>query len=186
MYMSSGTDMLYLGSAQYNPDDSNDSIIFGFSTKTSLTLTRTITINDMHHVTGITEDPDSGTLWIVGFNMNDIPEDPAYKEPFYYPVLANVPLGTNNVQAQTSSGLHDLAMPLSILWTKTTGCGGADINGSNRVNFDDFALFSRRWSNTNCAPPSWCYGADLNNSKTVELRDLAILAENWLKTDCQN
>ncbi len=187
MYMSNGTDMLYIGSAQYNPDDSNDSIILGFSTKTSLTLTRTITIQDMHHVTGITEDPDSGSLWVVGFNMDDIPEYPdPYQAPFYYPVLAKVPLGTNNVQAQTLSGLHDLAMPLSILWTKTTNCGGADLNGSNRVNFDDFALLSRRWRNTNCAPPSWCYGADLNKSKTVELRDLAILAENWLQTDCQN
>jgi parallel beta-helix repeat protein/predicted outer membrane repeat protein len=185
LYMSNATDMLYMASAQYNADDYNDSVIYGFSTKGNLTLTRSITINDMHHVTGITEDPDSGALWITGFNMDQIPEypDPS-QEPFYSPRLAKVPLGSNNVQSQSLSG-SDLAMPLSILWSKSTKCGGADLDNSNSVNFDDFALFRRRWRSSNCTPPQWCEGADINNSKTVELMDLAVLAQHWLQTGCQ-
>jgi hypothetical protein len=185
MYMSNATNMLYLASAQYNADDCNDSVIYGFSTTSALTLSRSITIYYMHQVTGITEDPDSGTLWVVGFYIDEIPEYPdPYQPPFYIPCIAQVSLGSNSAQAQSLLGAHDLAMPFAILWTKTTNCGGADLDGSNRVNFDDFALFRRRWRNSNCAPSSWCYGADLNNNKTVEITDLAIFAQNWLQTDC--
>jgi len=184
MYMSNATDMLYLASAQYNPEDSNSSIVYGISTKGNLTLTRSITITNMHHATSITEDPATGSLWVVGFNM-DIPEYPdPTKPPFYYPRLAKVPLGSNNVQAQSPSGSYDLAMPLSVVWTKTVNCGGADLNKSNRVNFDDFAILRSRWRNSNCTPPTWCDGADLNNSKTVELMDVAVLARHWLETGC--
>jgi len=186
MYMSDATDMLYLSSAQYNPQDSNSSIVYGFSTKPNLTLTRSITINNMHHATSITEDPATGSLWVVGFNMDNIPQYPdPTKQPFYYPRLAKVPLDSNNIQAQSLAGSHDLAIPLSVLWTKTLKCGGADLNKSNKVDFVDFAVFGGRWRNSNCAPPTWCGGADLNNSKTVELTDLAVLAEHWLQTGCQ-
>jgi hypothetical protein len=184
MYMSNATDMLYLASAQYNSEDYSSSIVYGFSTTGTLTLTRSITITNMQLATSITEDPVTGSLWVVGFNM-DIPEYPdPTQPPFYYPRLAKVPLGSNNVQAQSLSGDHDLAMPLSVLWTKTANCGGADINKSNRVDFYDFALFTGRWRNSNCAPPAWCSGADLNNNKTVELADLAVIAQHWLQTGC--
>jgi len=184
MYMSNATDMLYLASAQYNSEDYSSSIVYGFSTSGTLTLTRSITITNMQLATSITEDPVTGSLWVVGFNM-DVPEYPdPTQQPFYYPRLAKVPLNINNVQAQSLSGDHDLALPLSVLWTKTVNCGGADINKSNRVDFYDFALFAGRWRNSNCAPPNWCSGADLNSNKTVELADLAIIAQHWLQTGC--
>jgi hypothetical protein len=184
MYMSDATDMLYLASGQYNPEDSNSSIIYGFSTKGNLTLTRTITIQNMQLATSITEDPVTGSLWVVGFNMV-IPVAPnPTQPPFYYPRLAMVPLGSNSVQAQPLSGAHDLAMPLSILWTKTVKCGGADIDKSKDINFVDFALLAGRWRNSSCAPPAWCSGADLNNSKIVDIMDVAILAWHWLETGC--
>ncbi len=184
MYMSDATDMLYLASGQYNTEDSNSSIIYGFSTKGNLTLTRTITIQNMQLATSITEDPVTGSLWVVGFNMV-IPVAPnPTQPPFYYPRLAMVPLGSNSVQAQPLSGAHDLAMPLSILWTKTVKCGGADIDKSKSINFVDFALLAGRWRNSSCAPPAWCSGADLNNSKIVDMMDVAILAWHWLETGC--
>ena len=185
MYMSNATDMLYLASAQYNSEDYNSSVILGFSTNGNLTLIRSITITNMQLAISITEDPVTGSLWVVGFNMDNIPQYPdPTKQPFYYPRLAKVPLDSNNIQAQSLFGSHDLAMPLSAVWTKTVNCGGADINKSNRIDFYDFALFAGRWRNSNCAPPTWCSGADLNNSKTVELADLAIIAQHWLQTGC--
>jgi hypothetical protein len=187
MYMSNATDMLYLASAQYNSEDYSSSVILGFSTSkggSRTAPTRSITITNMQLAASITEDPVTGSLWVVGFNM-DVPEYPdPTQPPFYYPRLAKVPLGSNNVQAQSLSGAHDLAMPLSVLWTKTANCGGADINKSNRVDFYDFALFAGRWRNSSCAPPGWCSGADLNNNKTVELADLAVIAQHWLQTGC--
>jgi hypothetical protein len=186
--MSNDTDMLYLASGQYNPKDSNSSIIYGFSTNGNLKLTRTITIHDMQLATSITEDPVTNLLWVVGFDIN-VPTydnlDPT-KPAFYYPRLVQVPYDSNDVTAFSiySPNTYDLAMPMSILWTRPVKCGGADIDGSNRVSFVDFAFLAGRWRNSDCAPPTWCSGADLNKSKIVELMDVAILARHWLETGC--
>ncbi|MFC1764139.1 hypothetical protein ACFL6U_18950 [Planctomycetota bacterium] len=50
----------------------------------------------------------------------DIPLYPnPYLEPFYYPVLAQVEPNNDQVQVESiyDPGSHDLALPLSILWT---------------------------------------------------------------------
>ncbi|UCC98546.1 MAG: hypothetical protein JSW66_01370 [Phycisphaerales bacterium] len=100
------------------PDDA----IYGFSTKGALALERLITISGIQHVTCITEDPDSGTLWVAGFNMYNIP---AYPNPtvraFYYPYVAKIPYGSSQARriALNDPGFHDLALPMSILWTRT-------------------------------------------------------------------
>jgi hypothetical protein len=123
MYASKTTDMLYLTSAVNNPVDCNSTVIYGFSTEGALTLERSITINDMHHATGITEDPQTGTLWVVGFNMYDIPPYPnPTLSAFYHPFLARIPYDSNNVQQPTplfDYDRHDLALPLSIVWTSS-------------------------------------------------------------------
>jgi hypothetical protein len=185
MYVSSTTDMLYLASAQYNPEDFNDSVIHGFSTDGALSLTRQITIHSMHHATGITEDPATGILYVIGFNMDEIPEYPdPTQAPFYEARLAKVPYGSTSANAQSLSGSHDLAMPLSISWTRAVKCGRADADGSGTVSFGDLAILGENWLNSSCSPPGWCSGADIDLSGAVGMPDVAILADNWLETGC--
>ncbi len=185
LYMSSTTDMLYLASAQYNPEDFNDSVIHGFSTDGALSLTRQITVHSMHHATGITEDPATGMLYIIGFNMDEIPEYPdPTQAPFYEPRLAKVPYGGSSVDAQSLSGSHDLAMPLSISWTRAIKCGRADADGSGAIDFGDLAAVGDRWLDSPCTPPSWCSGTDIDLSGAVGMSDVAILADYWLETGC--
>ena len=124
IYMSATTDMLYLTSAANNPEDSDSTVVYGFSTKGIIALERSVTINGLQHITGITEDPKTGTLWIAGFNMYDIP---LYPNPtqmaFYYPFLAKISKDGDNVELLPlfDSDSHDLALPMSILWTGSTG-----------------------------------------------------------------
>ncbi|MFH1717286.1 MAG: hypothetical protein ABIF19_08050 [Planctomycetota bacterium] len=120
MYASSSTDMLYLTSAVYNPADRDTTVISGFSTQGPLTLERTVSIHFMHHATGITEDPQTGTLWVAGFCMYNIPlyPDPT-RTAYYTPCLAEIPRDSDQVRAASLSDpdVHDLAMPMSIIWT---------------------------------------------------------------------
>jgi hypothetical protein len=122
MYMSDSTDMLYLASALYNPDKTDSAVVYGLSTTGSLSFERLITINGMHHVTSIAEDPTTGSLWIAGFNMEQIPQYPnPFQLPFYYPYLAEVQSDSDSGQAIPlfDLGSHDLALPMSVIWTKT-------------------------------------------------------------------
>jgi hypothetical protein len=120
MMASGNSEMLYLTSAVSNSADSDSTVIYCFSTNGSLILERTITVNGAQHITGITEDPQTGTLWIVGFNMYNIP---AYPNPtrsaFYYPCLAKVPPNHDHAELIDlfEPDVHDLALPTSILWT---------------------------------------------------------------------
>lgn len=120
MLASKTSEMLYMTSAAYNPVDSGATVIYGFSTKGTLALERRITISGIHHVTCMAEDPQTGTLWVAGFNMYNIP---AYPDPrrqaFYYPYLAKIPAGSDQAQriALSDPYSHDLALPMSILWT---------------------------------------------------------------------
>jgi hypothetical protein len=189
MCVSSATNMLYIASALHCQTDPNLTVIRGFSTAT-LAPARTITVFGMHHVTGITEDPNKA-LWVTGFNLNSNPAP----SPFYDPYLAKVPLDINDVNALYISGDYDLAMPLSICWTGALQappelCGGADLNGNGTVNMKDLAILARHWLNSNCgAPNNPCEGADLEPEAIpdgdVDIQDLDILAHNWLNINCQ-
>jgi len=124
MYISKTTNMLYLTSAAYNPVDPDATVVYGFSTDGPLSLARTVTVNGIQHITGITEDPQTGTLWVTGYTMYDIPFYPnPYQMAFYYPILAKIPAGSDNVEhfSLYNPGSHDLALPMSILWTGSTG-----------------------------------------------------------------
>lgn len=187
MYVSKATDMLYLASARYNPVDANSTTIYGFSIKEPLTVERSVTITGMHHVTGITEDPETGSLWAVGFNMEDIPLYPkGTQAPFYYPYLAEVPYDSNDAQLISLYGpdSHDLALPMSIVWTKVVKCGGADLDQSDDIGFADLAMLAECWLDSGCTPPDWCAGADVNKDGVVDMEDFAILTQNWLETEC--
>jgi hypothetical protein len=115
MHVSDVTDMVYLTSGLYN-EGTYATTIYGFS-KDDLILESSVTINGMHHVTGITEDPSTGTLWIIGLNMTDIPDYPNPTEPpFYYPCLASITSGSNDAQITALTGSYDLGLPMSIVW----------------------------------------------------------------------
>jgi len=188
LYVSSTTDMLYMASGQHDAANYRNSTVYGFTTKGTINRTRKITVMNMHHVTGITEDPTSGTLYVVGFNMDNIPQRPNQMHlPFYEARYAKIPYAGTSETAQAFAGSHDLAMPMSILWTKTITCGGANIGGSDTsVNYLDVAIMAQNWLDSPCSPPDWCGGADINMSKAVGLPDFAILADNWLQTGCTN
>ncbi len=120
MFASRTSEMLYLTSAAYDPADSDSTVIHGFSTKGALTLDRRITIDGMHHITCITEDPQTGTLWAAGFNMYSIPQYPdPTRSAFYYPYVAKILKGSDQAQRISlfDPDSHDLALPMSILWT---------------------------------------------------------------------
>ncbi len=124
MYMSETTDMLYLTSSANNPEDSNSTVIYGFSTEDTMALERSVTINGLQHITGLTEDPQTGTLWIAGFNMYNVPLYPNPNRPaFYYPYLAKLSLDSDNFRLIPlfDPVSHDLALPMSILWTGSAG-----------------------------------------------------------------
>jgi hypothetical protein len=201
MCVSSATKVLYLTSSLYNEMDPNSKIIYGFST-VDFNLVRTITVHEMQHVTGITEDPSTRALWVTGFNMNcELPRFPSSPSPiagpFYDPYLAKVPVGVNDVNAvcilDANDPNYDLAMPLSIVWTGSRAaqekCGGADLNKDGNVTLADLAKLAHYWLYTNCAALNNCEGADLQPEQIpdgdVDIGDLDILTENWLYTNCQ-
>lgn len=187
LYLSETTDMLYMASGQHDSADYRDSSIYGFTTQGTINRTRTIIIQDMHHVTGITEDPNSGILYVVGFNMDNIPQHPDETAlPFYEARFARIPPYDNaSVTAQAFAGAHNLALPLAVLWTKPINCAGANIaGGDTTVNFLDVAAFAQYWLNSPCTPPDWCGQADIDMSGKAGFPDVEIIANQWLKTDC--
>ena len=203
MYLSTAQDMLYLAPS-FSPVEANSSKIYGFSTGSgTLTRARTIDVNGMGHVTGITENPTTGTLWVAGFSMKlPVGHSPSaflynsYLCPFYEPNLAEVPIGSDDVNAICTSSddpNNDLALPLSIVWTGAISlpekkCGGADLYKSGDVDLKDFSAFAQHWLETGCVVPGWCGGADLDpyirNRGQVDLVDLAIFVHHWLESGC--
>ena len=187
MHVSDITGMLYVASGQYNPADINSTVVHGLSLE-DLSLKRSITVNGMHHVSGITEEPATGALWIVGFNMDSFPQwpDPT-QSPFYRPCLAKVPYDDNLVQAESiyDPVTHDLALPISIIWTKPVKCGGADIDGDGKVTFADMAVIGLAWL-TEIGDSDWNSAGNISipADAFIDNRDLTVLVEHWLETGC--
>jgi hypothetical protein len=118
--MSGTGDMLYVASGREDEDGLKTSLIHGYSTQGALTHARSIEIMGMQHITDIAEDPATGFLWVLGFSMYHVPEYPnPTVAPFYYPCLASVRPDDDRVQAVSlhNPGSHDLALPLSIVYT---------------------------------------------------------------------
>jgi hypothetical protein len=174
MHVSNTKDRLYMASSQNDPDANSDSL-YALS-KQDLNIVRTIEINGMGHISDITEDPITGTLWVVGFTMSEIPDCIEVNvEPFYEPYLARIPYDSNDVEAMCLSDPvlypdNDLALPLSIMWTAK----------EERVSFVDFAEFATHWLESDCAFPDWCGGADFTGDGSVTMDDLRTFSENWL------
>ncbi|MHC4568160.1 MAG: InlB B-repeat-containing protein [Planctomycetota bacterium] len=124
MHVSKTTDMLYLASATTDPFDPESTVIYGFSTGGPITLEKSVVINGMQHVTCMAEDSRTGALWVAGFNMRNIPVYPnPTRTAFYYPHLARVSFDNDDVSLLPlfDPASHDLALPMSILWTGISG-----------------------------------------------------------------
>ena len=52
-----------------------------------------------------------------------------------------------------------------------------DINRNSEVNFQDYAIFAKKWLLTDCG---WCDGADINGNGVIDTEDLTLLCEKWL------
>lgn len=56
----------------------------------------------------------------------------------------------------------------------------SDISKDYTVNFEDFAMLTSHWLETDCNIPYWCGRSDLNYSGATDINDLAEMADNWL------
>jgi hypothetical protein len=115
-------EIIYVASGQRDTSEPNVAWVYGFST-TDLSLVRQIKLKNIDVVTGMTENPTTGALWVTGFRM--FPEDTEaidewdeITESFYYERVARVDLLDDDpVYATWIEGSHDLGLPLSIVWT---------------------------------------------------------------------
>jgi len=79
---------------------------------------RTIDIRDMDYITGMAEDPATGTLYVLGFNREAGLTFPVLRNDFYHPRFAVVSTNASRVQAQDLSGVFGTGvLPMSIVWT---------------------------------------------------------------------
>jgi len=149
---------------------------------------RQIEIVGMGHVMDLTQDPSTGTLWVVGFAMPEIPEYVPFTEPpFYHPFLAKIPYGSTGPVSAVDIGTGcNLALPLSIAWMGSMDrCSGADLNNSGVVSVPDLHILMNHWLEED-TDPNWLEKVDLDNSDSINLGDFAIMGRKWLKTDCTN
>jgi predicted outer membrane repeat protein len=179
---------LYLASSLDNPDASSASL--HVLSTADLTLIKTVEITNMGHITDITEDPSTGSLWVVGFTMpvymTSLPGNLSLLTQFYDPYLAEVSYDSDGpVSATHLSSAGDLALPLSIMWTGSLEavCGGANLDGQGGINLDDFAILASQWLQ---APgnPSADIAPEGSIDGIVDLQDLAVLAYYWLDSGC--
>ncbi len=152
-----------------------------------------IPIPGMGHITGITENPGTGDLWVSGFTMSDIPEylNNINLPPFYEPYLAQVS-STGVVQdvlcLTDNDPNHDLALPVSIQWTGNTSvdsCEGADIDGSGDVGLGDLARIAQAWLSMS-GDGNWDQACDLSEPlNVIDFYDFAVMGRNWKEGNCQ-
>ncbi len=165
--------------------DAKSASLYVLSTA-DLTLVQSVDINEMGHVTDITEDPITGTLWVAGFTMPQykdyLPSNLSQMPQFYQPYLAAVPYGSSGpVQAAHLSDAADLALPLSIAWVGPIPkkCGGADLDGLGDVSFGDLKIMASQWLQ---APDTPSADIAIPVDGIVNFLDLAVLADHWLVT----
>lgn len=182
---------LYIASSLGEPDASSTSL-YVLSTA-DLTLVRSITINNIGHITDVTEDPLTGTLWVTGFTMPQymtyLPANLSQMPQFYNPYLAAVSYGSSGpVQATHLSNAADLALPLSIAWVGAGAlpetCGGADLDGMGDVSSGDLKILASQWLQAPGTPSADI--APVPGDGIVNFLDLAVLANHWLETGCLN
>jgi len=191
---------LYVASAVGEPT-AMSSDVYTLSA-TDLTLLQSIRVDDIGHITDITEEPDSGDLWVIGYTMPQyltfLPGNLSQMPQFYDPYLAEVPYAldipydSNNVDATCVSEVNDpnnfdLALPLSIVWSGTETvselCGGANLDNIGAVDFADFAILASQWHSAPDTPSADIAPKPITDN-FVDILDLTIIAQYWLDSEC--
>jgi len=177
--------LLYIASSMVEPTAKSTSL-YALST-VDLTLVQSVDINEMGHITDITEDPNTGTVWVAGFTMPQymsyLPAALANIPQFYHPYLAAVPYGSSStVQARRLSDAADLALPLSIEWVGAVPekCGGADLDGLGDVSFGDLVILVSQWLQIPGTPSADI--APVPGDGIVNFLDLAVLGDYWMES----
>ncbi|MHC5060511.1 MAG: hypothetical protein ACYTFK_05450 [Planctomycetota bacterium] len=198
MHVSDTTGKLYIATSRNHPEAtstslyviSKDDLLVSAPDELSV---QTVGIDGLAHINDVTVDPVTGTAWVLGFKMENIPYQPTAVLPaFYEPYITMVPYGSGTAAEAVS--LYDpnsgpesnLALPKSIVWTGAVGCPTVDMDDSGTVNFADFAIFMSRWLDSGCVFPDWCTGADIDpffdDRGDVNIIDLDIFARHWLES----
>jgi hypothetical protein len=87
-------------------------------------------------------------------------------------VTVSLDAGIQTMRFVAETGEHNLDK-----FTLTRIGGDCDIDGDDKVDTVDFAIFSQNWLDTSCGT---CGDADFTDDSTVNIDDLYLLAENWL------
>ena len=158
---------LYLASA-HRPPAATSTAVYRLD-RSDLSLQGSIEIRGMGHVTGITEDPATGTIWVIGFTM-DVPQRIDRATPlFTTPMLATVE--PDRVDAVTAVRLEagGLALPLSILRVNALP-GDADRDGD--VDLADLLRFQSCFTGADGTPPAGC--EEFDRDRDVDLADFLV------------
>ncbi|MHC4207233.1 MAG: hypothetical protein ACYSTT_21465, partial [Planctomycetota bacterium] len=111
--------LVYLASGQNDPNDRDGTYVYGLDPNT-LKVERKVKIEDLHHVTSMTVQIGSNTLWIVGYSLDPIPErlNP-FDLPSYSAYIAKLEMDESggSVQAEAVADIGGNAvLPISVVY----------------------------------------------------------------------
>jgi len=182
---STQAEKLYLTSSLNSP--AAETVTFYQMSTTDFSVSQ-IQILGIGHITGVTENPDTGDVWVGGFQMSDIPEYlnniniPAFYEP-YVAKLSSTGVVEKVMCLTDNDPNNDLALPISIQWTGVTttdACEDADIDDSGDVGLGDLMRMARAWLSSP-TDSNWDAECDLATpmNNYIDLLDMSILSECW-------
>ncbi len=143
-------------------------------------------------VTSIQEDPNDGTLYVVGFTAPKVADDLPVNDPLYgelfgtessmlaTPTLAVIPASVNGPVLPGDSNpvpaapidCDTLSLPLSAVFVPGIGISG-DCDGDGDVDAADYACFVNCLAGPAVIVASACASFDFDGDQDVDLRDFA-------------
>ena len=105
-------------------------------------------------------------------------------------ISVTVPFDVTRVLISSGTELGTLRIHGVVVGTANTHTSksylASDLNTSDAVNLEDFALFVGQWLRMSCNPDNgWCERGDINQNGYVNRVDLDRLAGDWLDTTGQ-
>ncbi len=136
----------------------------------------------IRHITALSEDPDTGTLYVLGFQMPVFGDqqmftntDSIFTTAFLLAVTPADPFSGSTVQQVPMSGT-DLALPMSLVYT---GVSPADFNADGHVNLADLEVFIGCGSAPAVSHNGDCGKADFDKDTDVDATDFAAFQRAW-------
>jgi len=184
-------DKLYLASSANTSVDSQLHRLTFSPSGPSVSLDGSVKLLDMRQVVAVTENPSDGTLYVLGFQAPEIPEDLSTDDPLYEkyfsnsssiftsPRWAQIPASvewSSSVPVEISGYAvngSDLALPISAVFVP----GGApvDFDADGDVDLGDFNVFQGCFNGPNRPPrQTGCDNADLDGDHDVDLGDFNV------------